>query len=276
MTLFDEATAVLPPADSGSRHEPTPSRPFPVTQVVILSAVLITIAVALVLIAEGIVRADLQRSVAAQTRAEFSLPESQHVGVDIEGPAILQSVVNHFARIDVDLPNVPLLSSSGDLTATMVDAHRDGEQWMWDRMSGVVSLGAAQATSLFVPEEARTVLQLGFREADLTLDVAFSVAGTRVPMEIAVTPRFEIGQLSMTLSSATLGDKTVSAEELQAQLGPEGVSAVQLRAVCIADALPRFMTVRDASVRDQHLVMDVDIDEAAVTTAEGRQPGTCA
>jgi hypothetical protein len=33
--------------------------------------------------------------------------------------------------------------------------------------------------------------------------------------------------------------------------------------------------VRDVSVRDQHLLLEVDLDLTLLATPEGRQPGAC-
>lgn len=276
MTLLEDTTAVVShPAPAPAGDEP-PASSFPTARVILLIVTLLGLTVAAVLIGEAIARADVERSVAAEMRTALSLPESQHVGVTVDGPVLLQGIVNRYDNIDVSLPNAPFVGGTADVTATLAGTELDDAgRWVPERMALVASLNAAQATSFYIPEDARGSMQVGFRGADMTIEMTMSSAGTRVPMSVAVTPSFESGWLSTTLSSVTAGGTTISRDDVRARFGDEGLATMQTLPVCVAGGMPRAMTVREVEVRDQHLRMDVLIDLDLWDTPEGEQPGSC-
>ncbi|RWR21003.1 hypothetical protein D8Y23_04835 [Microbacterium enclense] len=276
MTLLEDSTAVVShPAPAPAVDEP-PTSSFPTARVILLIVALLGLTVAAVLIGEAIARADVERSVEAKMRTVMSLPESQHVGVAVEGPVLLQGIVNRYENIHVSLPNAPFVGAAADLTATLMGTHLDNAgQWVPERTTLVASLNAAQATAFYIPEDARGSMQVGFRGADMTIEMTMSSTGTRVPMSVAVTPSFESGWLSTTLSSVTVGGTTISRDDVRARFGDEGLATTQTLPVCVAEGMPRAMTVREVAVRDQRLRMDVLIDLDLWDTPEGEQPGSC-
>ncbi|MCG7416605.1 DUF2993 domain-containing protein [Microbacterium sp. ACRRU] len=276
MTLFDESTAVLTrPAPSPEAADSPPSS-FPTARVVLLIVILLGLAVAAVLVGEAVGRSEVERSVAAEARAAMSLPESQHIGAVVDGSALLQGVVNHYESIHLTMPNAPFAEGTADLAMTLTGAHLDdGGVWVADRVAVVASLNAGQATSMYIPENARGAMQIGFRGADMALDVSMASGGTNVAASVAVTPAFADGWLSATVSSVTMGGTTLSGDELRVKLGDDALGALQAPPVCLAEALPRSMTVREVEVRDQHLRIDAWVDVALWNTPAGAEPGAC-
>jgi hypothetical protein len=276
VTLLDDSTDVLPPIapiESAGGHD---ERSTPIGLIVVLVLTLLAFAAAALLIAEGIARADVEQSVESQVRDDLSLPATQHVGVSIEGSVLLQGIVNRYETVRVSMPNAPFARSSADVTATLTGVESD-ERGGWDmeRMAAIYSLGSAQATAFYLPEDVRAKMQIGFRGADMTLDASLTSAGRSVPVSVALTPASQGGWVSVALASIAVGGTTVSADDLRARVGDAGLASLQTPPVCVADALPRALSVRDVSVRDQHLLLEVDLDLTLLATPEGRQPGAC-
>jgi hypothetical protein len=276
VTLVDDSTDVLPPIapiESAGGHD---ERSTPIGLIVVLVLTLLAFAAAALLIAEGIARADVERSIEADLRAGLSLAETQHIGVTVEGSALLQGGVNRYGKVDVSMPNLPLSRSSADLTADFTGVTRDDDGvWLAERGTGVLSLGAAQATSFYIPDEARGKLRIGFRGAEMTLDATLTSGGRSLPTSVAMTPTFQNGWLSSTLGSITMGGVILTADELRSKVGDETLTSLQSAPLCVAEDVPRAATVRDVTVRDQHLRIEVDVDGALLATPEGRQPGAC-
>lgn len=276
MTLVDDSTDVLPPIAQAELADEPEERPTPIGLIVVLALTVLAFIVATLLIGEAIARADVEQAVAAEVRTVQSLPASQHVGVTVEGSALLQGIVKRLDVVHVSIPNAPFAGSTADATETFTGLERlDGGGFRAERVSAVYSLGAAQATSLYVPEDARGKMQIGFRGADMTLSLSMKSAGRTVPVSVALTPAFQNGWVSSALASVTVAGTTVSADDLRATLGDETLAAVQVPPVCVAAGLPRAASIRDVTVRDQHLRVEVVVDAVLLATPEGRQPGAC-
>lgn len=276
MTLLEDTTAVVShPAPAPAGDEP-PTSSFPTARVILLIVTLLGLTVAAVLIGEAIARADVERSVATEMRTALSLPESQHVGVTVDGSVLLQGIVNRYDNIDVSLPNAPFVGGTADVTATLVGVHLDNSRaWVPERMALVASLNAAQATTIYVPEDLRSIMQIGFRQTDMALDMSMSSGASTLAMSVAVTPVFQSGWLSMTLSSVTMGGTTISGDALREAVGDDALATMQTPPVCLAEGLPRWMTVRELEVRDQHLLVNASVDGDLWNTEEGDAPGSC-
>jgi hypothetical protein len=276
MTLVDDSTDVLPPIARTDSAEEQDERSAPLGLIVLLLLVLLSFAASAILIAEGIARADVEQSIAADLRAGLSLSETQRIGVTVEGSALLQGIVNRYENVDVSMPNMPLSGSSADLTADFTGVTRDDDGvWLTERGTGLFSLGAAQATSFFIPEEARGKLRINFRGSEMALDATLTSAGRSAPISVAMTPTFQNGWMSFTLGSVMAGGMTISADELRSKVGDEALASLQSAPLCVAEDFPRAAMVRSITVRDQHLLLEVEVDGALLATPEGLQTGAC-
>lgn len=276
MTLHDERTVVLPASPDPSEGRADAERASPMGLTILLVVVLIALIVAMFWTVDAIIRAQVQHTVAEEWRADFGLPDTQHLDVDVSGPAVPQALFGRFDSIRVTTVDLVTGPTTVDLEATLGGVHVvDGEMMTAETFAGEMRLGAAQATALLVPSELEKTVRVGFRGSDMTVDLVATAAGSRMPVSVALTPRLVNGSLQTSPASLTIGDKTVSADQLASALGGEGAGAVQPAAVCVAAMLPRFVTVRSIEVRDQHLLMGFDLDMTRSGSLDARQPGAC-
>lgn len=276
MTLLHDSTDVLPPVAPAEASDEQDEPSTPVGLIVVLLLVLLAFAAAALLIAEAIARADVEQSIAADLRAGMSTPDTQHIGVSVDGSVLLQGMVNRYETVHVSMPNVPLAVGSADVTANFTGVtHDDRGVWLAERGTGLYSFGAAQATSTFIPDEARGKMQIGFRGADMTFDASVSSAGRSIPVSVAATPALQSGWMTTSLVQVSAAGASLSVDELRAKVGDEAVAALQIPPLCIAEGLPRGISPRSVTVRDQHLLLEVDIHLVMLETPEGRQPGAC-
>lgn len=276
MTLVDDSTDVLPPIAAPEPGEEQDESSTPIGLIVLLVLTILAFVAAALLIAEAITRADVERSIEDHVRDDLSLPATQHVGVSIEGAVLLQGIVNRYETVRVSIPNAPFARSTADVTATLTGVHGDErDDWDMERISAVYSLGSAQATAFYIPDDARGKMQVGFRGADMTLDASLTSSGRSVPVSVALTPAFQSGWVSVALASITIGGTTVTADDLRARVGDAGLASLQMPPMCLAESLPRAVSVREVSVRDQHLRFGADFDLELLKTPEGRQAGAC-
>lgn len=272
MTLFDERTEVLPPVRTPEASEQ--GRPGLGIRVAVLAVVLVVLATTAFATAEGLVRSERERAIVAEARTMFALPESQRIEVDIPGSVLLQELAGRFDSVGLTVRSFAVGSANSDFMMTLEGLEDTDGTWRADHLSGAVTLSAAQATALLVPPEAQGAMRVDFSGGDMV--VGASVPGGAPPQSVslAMTPHFDEGRFSMGITSVTAGGETMSAAEMGAKTGVD-LAALQPAPVCLAEALPRFVRVRDVGVTDQRFRIDVDVDLPAVETATGSEPGSC-
>lgn len=275
MTLSDEQTIVLPaapePADEGADAE----RPSPAGLVVVLIVVLLALIAAAFWTADGIIRAQVEHTVADKWRAAFGVPDTQRLDVEVAGPVVPQALLGRLDSVTVTAANMAVGPTTVELTTAFGGVQLADEKLTTETASGEMRLGSAQATALLVPAESARAAQVGFRGTDVTLDVVVTSAGRRVPVSVALSPRLEAGALQVAPVSVTAGGNTVSVADLATTVGTQGASAVQPPAVCLASLFPRFVTVRSVAVRDQHLTVGFDVDMPSSHSIAAQPPGAC-
>lgn len=270
MTLFDQQTELLPPPPQSG--DSAPARSGRGLLVVVLAGVLLVLLATAAVIAETISRAEVERSVADAFRSELAIPDSTRVRVDLGGSILLQEILGRLDRGEITVYSYPLGRSNTDITLTMEGLRQGDGDWTADRVSGAITLSAAQATALFLPAEVQGTMRIGFVGDEMT--VGASAPGGISPnvVSVALKPHFENGWLSARLSSVTVNGKTLSAEEIAAQTGTDSAMSPPAP-VCLAESVPSSLHLRDVRVADQHLRFELDLDLAE--SAAGRDPGVC-
>lgn len=271
MTLFDQQTDVLP---SPQPEETTdPPRSGMRLLLVLVVPILLSLVVIGVVTAEVVARAEEQRTIAADFRSALSLADGERVEVDIAGSALVQGIVGRFDSVAVTVYSFPTGPANADLQFRAEGLQRVDNEWAADRVSGEMSFSAAQATALVRPAEARTAMRVGFSGGDMVF-TAPSGGAAPASVSVAVTPRFENGRMSAALSTVTVDDKTLTADEAAAQAGID-LAALQPAPVCLAETMPRYLKVRDVRVSEGRFRLDVDIDLPAAVTPAGHRLGSC-
>lgn len=274
MTLFDQQTDVLPQPQPQwtEAAEPAPVRLGLLLSV--LGVVLLVLAASSLVIAEILAHGESERAVADEVRTRLALPAGERVEVDIAGSVLLQTMVGRFDDIGVAIYSYPTGPSNADVMFTMQGLQRVDDEWEPQHVSGAMTFSAAQAAALMVPAKAQSAMRVDFSGGDVVVSGSAQAGTTPVTASVAVTPRFENGRFGASISSVTIGGKSLSAEEVAAQTGAD-LTALQPASVCLAELVPSALHIQDVRVDDDRLRMDFDIDVAAVETAAGRALGTC-
>lgn len=271
MTPLDQTDVLPRPAET---EDPEPARPRLGLLIVVLAGLLVILVASLGVIAETVARAEVQRIGVEEVRARLDAPASERIQVDIAGSVLLQELVGRYDRIGVTVYSFPTGRANADLTMTIEGARRVDDAIWADKVSGAVTLTAAQATALLLPADAQGEMRVGFSDGDMVVSGSVLAGTTPVTVSAAVTPHFENGRVSAAFSSLMVGDKTLSLDEVAAQAGID-LSTLQPAPACVAETMPSFLHPRDVRVTDQQLRMEFDVDLAASDTAEGRAPGSC-
>ncbi|MFG6403648.1 LmeA family phospholipid-binding protein [Microbacterium sp. P04] len=266
---FDQTAVIDDPPPPPAAD--TPAR----KQVAIIVTIILSVATILVLalvIAEWIARSEVERTIADEFRATSGLPSAQLVQVEVSGPVLLQLLVQRFEEVTISSDNVNVGPVGGDFRLTAHGLSLDPAAGI-ESMSGEVRISGAQAAALFPNPGAVDVV---FGSTEMSFVVDLGVGGQNVPFTVAVTPKFDAGRFMTDLSSVTLAGSTVTAAEVEGQLGEGAAARMQPTSTCIAETIPSGLHVTDVFLSKNELVMSFEIDPRITVDAALQQPGACA
>lgn len=236
--------------------------------------VVVAVLAALVVAAEFAARAVVPQVIRSQLVSTLDLPEDQPIDVDIPGLLLPQLVVGNIPVMSLSADDVEVDGISGDVEVHIADAPvRQGGDW-----------SSARAVVVMDEEQVRTILSRvdGFPVAafrldppEVALDTELDVFGAAVPLGVRLSAAAEDGELVLSPTTFRLGDVDVSAEALRQQLGPLVGSFAQSWPVCLAQYLPRALTLTGVAVEERGVVATFEIDSAILRDETAQQPGSC-
>jgi hypothetical protein len=240
----------------------------------VLLVMLVLLVLGVIYAGDAIARPIAQEAVAQKVASSLGVSPGDLKVRFAPAPLPLQLLDGRVDTLDIDAPNltlgplvgdavlhaerVPIDQSApiGDLTVTLtVDEQR---------LSGVASkFGGGLLSSL------------DLKAPDVVANGQVAVFGVPVPLGVSFTPGAVDGKLAFTPTAVTVGGKTLTLAQLR-QFAPLKAFAQDLgrqQTVCIADHLPRAVTITSVRVRGKDLVA-VASGSGAVLSQLGTK-GTC-
>lgn len=200
----------------------------------------------------------------------LQLPEGQDVDVDLgEGLLVFQAVTGSIDSVDVTIPGATFGPATGTLQLTVEGVALDPSAPV-KTLVARVELDADNFSKFagYLSSAPLNAVTLGSEAVGIGADVG----GQQVTASL--TPSVADGAVSFTPSTITVGDVATPAAEFLA--GPLGAAAGPLltsTALCVADYLPKSLTVTDASVVGDHIVITASGNDVRLTGLGSK--GTC-
>jgi hypothetical protein len=196
------------------------------------------------------------------------------VDVEVGGAVLPGLIVGELDQVRIAAEDVSFDAFAGDVEIVARAVPIRGEQ----------DLGSASATVVVDEDQLRTLLAsvegfpadtVAIDGSEVTATIELSLFGASFPIGVG----FDIaaaGDLVLTPASLRLGDADVGADDLRARFG--GIADAVLRSweVCVAENLPRGLTLTDVQVTQGLLVASVDIAPDIMNDPQLREPGSCA
>ena len=235
--------------------------------------VVVAVLAALVVAAEFAARAIVPQVVRSQLIENLGLPADQAIDVEIPGLVLPQLAVGSIAQMSVSADDVEVERISGDVRVDIQDAPVRGGDW-----------SSARAVVLLDEDRVRTILSRvdgfpvdAFRLAppEVALDTELNLFGAAIPLGVRLSAAAEDGDLVLSPTTFRLGDVDVSADALREQVGPLVGSFAQSWPVCLAQYLPRALTLTGVAVEERGVVATFEIDSAILRDETAQQPGSC-
>jgi hypothetical protein len=275
-------TEVIPPApaeqpDPAAAQEPPKRKRRGWLIALIVAVVLLVLLVVTFFIVDAVAKSYARDYVADRIIAVLGLPADAEVDVDLGGGSIiLQALTGRVAQVDVGVPEVAFGELSGAATV-----HAEGVPL--DANAPVESLDirfqmTEEALAPLADNISGLELQsLTLEEPEIFAATEFDLFGFLLPVSMGLEPGAEDGRVTFTPTTIRIGEDEYSAPELAenpffaALAGP----LLQQQQMCVAQELPRALTITDVVVTGEHLVVSIDGDGAALGGPDLSTPGTC-
>lgn len=267
MTADTQPTLPLPDPDAGAQRPRRRRWPWVVLVIVVL-------AVAAAFAGEAIARSTVERIIREQAIAQLSLPADQQIDIDLTGPVLPQLIVGSIGHIEVSSADVPFQGLTGDVAvrADDVPVHGGGD---WSGAYATITLDEAQLQALLASLDGFPAATVQIDAPDVSASFEVPLVVTNVPVGVALTPRAEGGQLVLTPSSLTVADAEISADAVLQQFGALASTVVRDWDVCIAQYLPRAVTLTGVEVAAGAISADFEIDSSILHEGAALEKGTC-
>jgi hypothetical protein len=235
----------------------------------------VVLAVAAWFAGEWIATQIVSSTVRQQMIDQLALPADQQIDVTLEGAVLPQLIVGTIKDITVTSQDVTLGAFTGDVSvhATGVPTRGSGDI---QNATATVSMDEAQLQGLLSTVKGFPAESVGLADPDVTMSKTFTVFGAAIPVGVGLTPSAKDGQLLLSPDYVTLGGVHLSAADVQQRFGTAADAVVRDWPVCIAQYLPKGMTLSQASVTGNRFVAHFDIDGAIIHDTSLQQKGTCA
>lgn len=235
--------------------------------------VVVAVLAALVVAAEFAARAIVPQVVRSQLIENLGLPADQAIDVEIPGLVLPQLAVGSIAQMSVSADDVDVEGISGDVRVDIQDAPVRGGDWSSAR--AVVVLDEDQVRTILSRVDGFPVDAFRLAPPGVALDTELNLFGAAIPLGVRLSAAAEDGDLVLSPTTFRLGDVDVSADALREQVGPLVGSFAQSWPVCLAQYLPRALTLTGVAVEERGVVATFDIDSAILRDETAQQPGSC-
>lgn len=235
--------------------------------------VVVAVLAALVVAAEFAARAIVPQVVRSQLIENLGLPADQAIDVEIPGLVLPQLAVGSIAQMSVSADDVDVEGISGDVRVDIQDAPVRGGDWSSAR--AIVVLDEDQVRTILSRVDGFPVDAFRLAPPEVALDTELNLFGAAIPLGVRLSAAAEDGDLVLSPTTFRLCDVDVSADALREQVGPLVGSFAQSWPVCLAQYLPRALTLTGVAVEERGVVATFDIDSAILRDETAQQPGSC-
>jgi len=261
-------TPTQPPAAAKRRRRAWP---------VIVAAVVLIVLVVGVVVADAAVKSYAQEQIKQKVVAALGVDPATDVHVAIGGgSALLQVLGGKLSTVDVTVPKLAFgeLVGSATLHATQVPLAEDQPL---QKLAVTYRVSEKNVGVLASDLSGMKLDTVALDPPEIVANATFQVFGFGIPVGLGLTPSASKGQLAFTPTSILVSGQKFTSKQLLATPGLGGLAKQLLKqqTFCVAQYLPRALTVTSVKVIGHQLVMTISGDGAALGSAGFTTKGSC-
>ncbi len=261
---------------------PAPSTPEPpkrkrrVWRFVVAVVVLVVLVVGF-FVADAAARVYARDQIKQKIVAVLGVDPTTDVHVTIGGGSVLlQALVGRLSSVDVTVPKLAFGTLVGSVTlhATQVPLNENAPLQKLAISYRVSEKNVRVLASNLSGLKLDTVT---LAPPEIVAGASLTVFGFGIPVGLGLTPSASSGQLNFTPTSIRVSGQTFTAKQLMATpgIGALARNLLKQQSFCLAQYLPKALTVTSAKVVGRELVLTISGDGAALGGSAFSTKGSC-
>lgn len=243
---------------------------------------IVAVVVLVVLIVAGVVADAAARAVAAESitagiRTALGVDQAVPVSVDLgPGSILAQAAAGRLDRVDVAIDSVDLGEVTGRAVLSATGVPLDSSKPM-KTLDVRVTLGEDDVRTLSTYLSGVDLTSVRLTDGVIRVGSNLAALFVSVPVTVDLQPAAAPDGISFTPTGIVVAGNPISVDALRSspEFGDLASSLLASRNVCLAQYLPRSLTVSDAVVVASELVVTLDGDGATLGGADLSTKGVC-
>jgi len=245
--------------------------PFVVAVVVILALIVG------VVVADAAVKAYAQDQIKQKVVAALGVDPATQVDVKLGGGSVLlQALSGKLSTVDVTIPKLAFgtLVGSASMHATQVPLNQSAPL---QKLAITYRVSEKNVRVLASQLSGMPLDTITLEQPEIVANATFRVLGFGIPVGLGLTPSASKGQLEFTPTTILVSGQKFSSKQLIATpgLGSLARSLLKQQSFCVAQYLPKALTVTSVKVVSHELVLGISGDGAALGSSAFTTKGSC-
>ncbi|SMH34534.1 Protein of unknown function [Rathayibacter oskolensis] len=250
-------------------------RPRRGRRIAIIAAIVLVLLVVAAVVGDAVARRAVADQAAASIREALSLPEDHPVSVDVAGWAVLpQLLAGRLDRLDVRSDAVGFGDLTGDVDATLEGVPASGTGPL-DSGTASVALDAASVGDLVAARSEVPIDGVTLDPPLVRVNTSVEVLGLTLAAGVGIELGAADGAIELTPSEVTVAGTTLTAADVEERFGGVADGLLSPRSVCIADSIPRGLSLTEATVSAESLDTVFALSPTFLSDPAQQETGTC-
>ncbi|MEO6116304.1 MAG: DUF2993 domain-containing protein [Pseudolysinimonas sp.] len=276
------STAAEPPATGAQPHASAPLIPARAKKkrriwpFVVVAVVLVALIVGF-FVADAALKTYAQDQIKQKVIAALGVDPKTDVRVKLGGGSVLlQALSGKLTSVDVTVPRLAFgdLVGSATLHATQVPLNENAPL---QKLAITYRVSEKDVRVLASDLSGMKLDTITLEKPEIVANASFSVFGFGIPVGLGLTPSASKGQLVFTPTSILVSGQKFTSKQLIATpgLGSLARNLLKQQSFCVAQYLPKALTVTSAKVADHQLVLTISGDGTALGGSGFTTKGSC-
>lgn len=236
--------------------------------------ILLVVVAVLVVVAELVARQLVPGMIRTAVAEQLALPADHPIDVEVDGILLPQLLTGTLDQVRIASQDVAVGPVGGDVRVEAQGVPIRGDAAA-EGGTAVVRMTPEQLRTLLATIDGFPAETVGFSAPNVTASGEVELLGATIPVGVAFEPSVAEGDIVLTPAEGTIGDASVTADQLRGQLFGLLDPLLEDRRLCIAEYLPAALALQAIEVTGEELVADFDIDGGILADPALREPGSC-
>jgi hypothetical protein len=242
--------------------------------------VAVVVVVALIVgffVADAAVKAYAQDQIKQKVVAALGVDPATRVDVKLGGGSVLlQALSGRLSTVDVTIPKLAFgtLVGSATMHATQVPLDQSAPL---QKLAITYRVSEKNVRVLASQLSGMPLDTITLEQPEIVANATFTVLGFGIPVGLGLTPSASNGELVFTPTTILVSGQKFTSKQLIATpgLGALARSLLKQQSFCVAQYLPRALTVTSVKVASHQLVLGISGDGAALGGSAFSTKGSC-